>query len=259
MNSVVKRVALALLPPILVDVARWFRGGDHSAGISRKYWGLHDLDHQIEKYLNFDNGFYVELGANDGLLASNTFYYEKYRNWRGVLIEPAPNLFLKCRTNRSHRNTVICAACVSHDYKDEFVKIIYSDSMSVPVNLESDIGDNVEHAELGRQFLRPGETVFTFGAIARPLDDIMTEAKAPRLIDFLSLDVEGAEIEVLKGVDHSAFSFRYMLIECRDIAKLQNYLMPLGYRLLEKFNEHDYLFGRSGQSDLLLSTDGVFV
>jgi FkbM family methyltransferase len=209
---------------------------------ARQYWGLYDLDRQIEKYLDFDSGYFVELGANDGKLASNTFYYERSRNWRGVLIEPAPNLFMRCRDSRSAENHIVCAACVSFDYKDEFVKLLYSNSMSVSLNVETDIGDPAAHAELGRQFLTPDETVFAFGAIACTLNSILLEAKAPSRIDFFSLDVEGAEIEVLKGVDHTAFRFRYMLIECRDIARLSDYLEPLGYRLIEKFNEHDYMF-----------------
>ena len=208
----------------------------------RRYWGLRDLDEAIEKYLGFDSGYFVELGANDGKLASNTYYYENFRNWRGVLIEPAPNLFLQCRENRSAENHVVCAACVSFDYRDEFVRIVYSNSMSVSLNVESDIGDPRGHAELGRQFLRSDETVFEFGAVARTLNSILLEANAPRNIDFLSLDVEGAEIEVLKGVDHKTYRFRYMLIECRDIVRLNLYLKAADYRLLEKFNEHDYLF-----------------
>jgi hypothetical protein len=114
--------------------------------------------------------------------------------------------------------------------------------MSVSLNVETDVADPVAHAELGRQFLRPGETLFTFGALAVPLNSILLDANAPKLIDFLSLDVEGAELEVLKGIDHDAFRFRYMLVECRDLSRLANYLGPLQYSLLEKFNEHDYLF-----------------
>ena len=259
-NDRIRRLAILLLPPFVTNAIRALRrsaarnnaqalpvvseleSAPPPVPAVRSYWGLHDLDGQIEKYLNFDSGYFVELGANDGKLASNTFYYEKSRNWRGILIEPAPNLFLLCRENRSTENHIVCAACVSSEYKDEFVKIIYSNSMSVSLNVETDIGDPAAHAELGRQFLRPDETVFAFGAIARTLNSILQEAAAPPRIDFLSLDVEGSEIEVLKGVDHEAFRFRYMLIECRDIARLSDYLGPLRYRLVEKFNEHDYLF-----------------
>jgi FkbM family methyltransferase len=246
-----KRICLMLLPPLAAAAARLVRDYLHprigpAPLRTRKYWGLNDLDKQIEKYLDFNSGFYVELGANDGKLSSNTLYYEQARNWRGILIEPAPNLYLECRQNRSSRNNVVCAACVSFGYKDEFVKIAYSDSMSVSLNVESDIADAMAHAELGRQFLRPGQTIFTFGALARTLNSILIEEKAPETIDFLSLDVEGAEIEVLKGVDHAAFKFRYMLIECRNFGKLEQYLGPLNYRMVERFNEHDYLFEHAG-------------
>ena len=114
--------------------------------------------------------------------------------------------------------------------------------MSVSLNVETDIADPLAHAELGRQFLRPGETVFTFGAIARSLSSILVDANAPKLIDFLSLDVEGSELDVLKGVDHEIFRFRYMLIECRNLPRLDSYLQSKRYHLVERFNEHDYLF-----------------
>jgi FkbM family methyltransferase len=208
----------------------------------RSYRGLNQLDRQIEKYLDFDGGFFVELGANDGLFQSNTWYYEAQRGWRGVLVEPAPNLFIECRRNRIPSTHVACAACVGFDYSEEFVRIVYSNAMSVSIGLETDLVDPLAHAELGRQFLREGETVFTFGALARPLNTILQDASAPLLIDFLSLDVEGAEVEVLKGIDHETYRFRFMLIECRDIERLQGYLALLGYELAERFNEHDYLF-----------------
>jgi len=47
---------------------------------------------------------------------------------------------------------------------------------------------------------------------------------------------------LLKGIDHELFKFRYLLVECRDIAKLEGYLKPLNYRMVDKFDEHDYLF-----------------
>jgi len=208
----------------------------------QRYWGLQELDRQIEKYLDFDDGYFVELGANDGCFQSNTLHYERFRGWHGVLIEPSPDRYQRCRDNRLPRDHIVNAACVSFGYTGQTVEMIYSNAMSVSLNVESDIGDPAAHAELGRQFLGPNETVFSFHAPASTLNSILLEARAPARVDFLSLDVEGAEIEVLKGVDHEAFRFRYMLIECRDIARLSDYLEPLGYRLIEKFNEHDYLF-----------------
>lgn len=208
----------------------------------KQYFGLNNLDEKLEKYLNYDDGFFVELGANNGVHQSNTLYYEKFRNWTGVLIEPTLHNFLQCKANRSRKTRVFCNACTSFDYKDKFVEIIYSNLMSISKGLESDISDPDAHAKEGRQFLHPLEENISFGAVAKPLNSILRDANAPTLIDFLSLDVEGAEIEVLKGVNHDEFKFKYMCIECRNIDKLTEYLASKGYRLVEKLTHWDYVF-----------------
>lgn len=218
-----------------------------------KYFSLNQLDRKLEKYVDYDGGYFVELGANDGVTQSNSLYFEKYRNWRGVLVEPAPQNFLKCQQNRSLRNSIYCAACVSFDYSQEFVRIAYSNLMSTPVSLESDIPDPRAHAALGDRFLGGGETVFEFGALARTLNSLLLDAGAPTRIDFLSLDVEGAELEVLKGVDHQTFRFKYLLVECRDFSRLNSYLRNQGYSFVEKLSEQDYLFTadeRAGEEDV---------
>jgi FkbM family methyltransferase len=214
-----------------------------------KYFSLNQLDRKLEKYVDYDNGYFVELGANDGVTQSNSLYFEKSRNWRGLLVEPAPQNFLKCRQNRSPSDSIYCAACVSFDYDKEFVRIAYSNLMSTPVSLESDIKDPHAHAKLGGQFLGSGETVFEFGAVARTLNSLLLDARAPTMIDFLSLDVEGAELEVLKGVDHNAFRFKYILVECRDFPRLSVYLENLGYRFVTKLSGQDYLFADVEQAD----------
>ena len=84
--------------------------------------------------------------------------------------------------------------------------------------------------------------MFEFDAVARTLQSLLIEAGSPHEIDFLSLDVEGTEFEVLKGIDHEVFRFKFMLIECRDFSRIQNYLGKQGYRFVDKLAEHDYLF-----------------
>ena len=54
----------------------------------KQYFGLNKLDKKVLKYLNYNRGFFVELGANDGISQSNTLHFEKYKNWKGILIEP---------------------------------------------------------------------------------------------------------------------------------------------------------------------------
>lgn len=208
----------------------------------RKYYGVQNLDEKLEKYVNFDNGYYVELGANDGMNQSNTYYFEKFRNWRGILIEPSPHNFLKLLANRSAENQMHCNACVSFDFKEPFVGIVYSNLMSSPLNLESDIKDPASHAAIGKDFLEKTDRIFTFGAVAKTLNQIFIDSKAPNLMDLLSLDVEGAEMEVLKGIDHDVYRFKFMCIENRDIEKMKAYLADKDYEFIEALSVHDYLF-----------------
>ena len=210
--------------------------------LAGKYSGLNQLDRKLEKYVDYNNGYFVELGANDGLKQSNSLYFEKYRGWRGLLIEATPQNFLKCRRNRAQRSDVYCAACVSFDYDQEFVRMVYSDLMTAPINSKSDINDPRAHAQLGRQYLSKDEINFEFGAIARTLNSLLLEASSPNQIDFLSLDVEGFEQEVLQGVNHETFRFKYILVECRDVDRMSTYLNNNGYHLVEKLSVHDYLF-----------------
>ena len=60
----------------------------------RKFNALNQLDKKMLDYINFSNGFFIECGANDGVNQSNTWYFEKYLNWHGILIEPLKNKFI---------------------------------------------------------------------------------------------------------------------------------------------------------------------
>lgn len=212
-----------------------------------EFFGVNQLDKTLLDYLNFEEGYFVELGANDGINQSNTFHLEKFKGWKGVLVEPIPHNFLNCLKIRSQKTHVFSNACVSFEYHEKFVEIQYSNLMSVSLNLESDISDPISHANLGKQFLSESEKVFTFGAVARTLQSILEEARSPSLIDLLSLDVEGSEIEVLKGINHDKYKFKYICIECRDINKMEKYLNSKGYRLIKQLSVHDFLFENAMQ------------
>ena len=57
----------------------------------KKFNALNNIDKRLLEYLNYPNGFFIECGANDGVNQSNTWYFEKNLNWKGILIEPLEN------------------------------------------------------------------------------------------------------------------------------------------------------------------------
>ena len=77
---------------------------------------------------------------------------------------------------------------------------------------------------------------------AKTLNSILLEVNAPKMIDFLSLDVEGAEFEVLNGIDFDTFSFKYLIIESYEFDRLNKFLIDKNYKYINKFNFNDYLF-----------------
>ena len=112
--------------------------------------------------------------------------------------------------------------------------------MTTTLGIESDILDPVIHAKDGSKFW--GGDSFRFFAHAKTLNTILDDAGSPTSINFLSLDVEGVELEVLRGVDHLKYRFQYLCIESRSFETLNEYLELNGYRYIKSLSPLDYLF-----------------
>jgi len=205
------------------------------------FYSLNNLDKKMLKYINYKNGYYVEIGANDGIVQSNTLYFEKKLNWSGLLIEPIKHNFEKLRINRSSRNSFEESACVSFTHLDKDVNMIYSNLMSTVLNPKNEISDPNFHAKIGEKFLNK-ESIYQLQVPATPLNNILKKHHTPKRIDFFSLDVEGFEYEVLNGIDHVEYRFNYILVESRNINKMQKFLSSNSYKMIDQLSHHDYLF-----------------
>ena len=210
-------------------------------------FGIHALDIEVIKLIKpSTSGFFVELGANDGLRQSNSYILQRNFSWGGLLIEPNPARFEECVINRSFSGNVhfCCAACVPFAFDQSSIKLCNSDLMSVAFNLDVSNEDAMSHSKLGSQFLKNPALSYTFFASARTLTDILDDAMAPPKIDFLSLDVEGNELSVLQGLDFEKYSADWILVESRDDS-IAEFLCPLGYSLYHTFDHNsrrDQLF-----------------
>ena len=205
-----------------------------------RYFGLNGIDQKLSKILDFENGYFVELGANDGVMQSNTLFFEYFKAWRGVLIEPHQQTYNRLIKNRATENSFWNAACVGFDFKKSEIELVYSNLMTSPIEGRNEISDPKLHAESGQRYW--GGSSYTFKAPAKTLNQILKDSKSPEIMDLLSLDVEGAELEVLSGLNHSEFRFKYICIETSNFLALQSFLKSHNYIFSMHLSKHDYLF-----------------
>ena len=172
------------------------------------------------------NGFFVEFGATDGVLLSNTFLLEKGFAWQGICAEPNPKFFENLKINRR--------CTVSDNY------ISGETGKEVEFILASAYGSSQEYArEDGhcdkRIAYRNAGQVTTIVSIS--LHDFLKQHNAPREIDYLSIDTEGSEYEILQAFPFDQWDIRLLTIEHNftehrvDIRKL---LEREGYRCTEQ-------------------------
>lgn len=168
-------------------------------------------------------GFFVEAGAYDGVGFSNTYILESL-GWRGLLVEAHPDAVVACRRNRP--NSIVEHAALGPDGCHGMVDFTCAEDRNGAGYL-SFLGESRLHLE---QCKKHECTMRSVRVPMNSLNSLLT-GRTER-VNFLSLDVEGMELEVLKGFELDRFSPSLVLIEYqwddRDIA-LHRYLEAKGY------------------------------
>lgn len=203
------------------------------------HYALNELDRKLEKYLDFDNGVFVEAGANNGLRQSNSLYFEMRRGWRGVLVEAVPALYEECRRNRP-RAQAVWAALGSPAQVPGTAAIRFAGLMSV---VKGGMGSDEEedaHVAAGCevQKIEAYETSAPYSTLSHILDRCGLNE-----VDFLSLDVEGFEAQALEGLDLDRHRPRFILVEARYREAVDKQLLG-HYEVVDVLSHHDVLYRR---------------
>lgn len=198
------------------DLARARRELFERGGSDRySHPSLHGLDRALAELLPAGPGFFVEAGAYDGFIQSNTYWLERFRGWRGVLIEPVPHLFDRARRQRPNATVVNCAL-VPADYPETTVTLRYGGLMSTVRGARGAGADEESHVSAGDMF-GLDDVGHEVRVPARTLTSVLEEVRAPAEFELLSLDVEGFEASVLHGLDLDRFAPRVLLLEMHDV------------------------------------------
>ena len=210
------------------------------ARLVNPYYGLNNLDQSISQFIGTENGLYIEIGGNDGINQSNTKYFEQQFGWSGILIEADPKQFKKMKRNRSTNNHFANFACVSFEFKDSKISLIRGNLMSSVVDKNNHIQDPIAHAGTDQSNHRKPSSILEVPVTT--LTNILDQLKISEPIKFMSLDVEGYELEVLKGLDFEKYRVEWICVEIREFEILNNFLVTQGYTYISKLSFHDYLY-----------------
>lgn len=175
-----------------------------------------------------ENGYFVDLASNHWQVLSNTYRMEAFNKWQGVCIEPHPMYLEGLLSNRKCK--VFTCAVGSND--NEIVKFRF---------LKGDKG--VFAGVVGEGMDNEGSQADDKEVASVSLTTLLDFAKAPAVMDYLSLDVEGGEFQVVKGLDHSKYTFHVVTVE-RPKANTHHALARAGYRfvyMMTTFGECIYL------------------
>jgi FkbM family methyltransferase len=195
-----------------------------SARLSRP--ALHGMDMKLDELFDRDGGSFLEAGGFDGYTQSNTYYLERFRGWRGILVEPMPELAAEARLNRPRARVVQCAL-VGDGYDGDAIEMEFGDLMTTVQGVHED-GWAAQGVALGWRDRR------TERVPARTLSQIL-DAAGLQEVDLLSLDVEGYEAQALSGLDFERHAPKWILVEMHDLAAGRAKIGPL---LGERYVEH---------------------
>ena len=174
-------------------------------------------------------GYFVEFGAADGIDLSNTYLLETDFSWSGILAEPARVWKKKLQANRP--NSSIETLCV---WKDSHSNLLFNETDHPELSTIDSFSDKDGHRNT-RRAIRKYE-VQTIS-----LNDLLRKHQAPKYIDYLSIDVEGSEYEILNAFDFDEFDFGIITVE-HNYAPQRELIMALlashGYK--RKFEDISY-------------------
>jgi FkbM family methyltransferase len=147
-------------------------------------------------FKGYKNGIFFDVGSHDGITINNTLYFEKNNNWTGVNIEPIKEIYNKLVINRPNCNNINIAIC-NNEGNAEFILVNgYSEMIS---GLKNEY-DNRHLNRLNNELKQYGGTAKNIMVKTKKIETICDEHNIKH-INYLSIDVEGAEFEVIKSIN----------------------------------------------------------
>ena len=204
---------------------------------NEKYTSQAGQDKMIKKNF-FDgkkNGFFIEIGAYDGISGSNCYHFERFLNWDGIAIEPSNIQFEKLKKNRKCK---VLNNAISDEVKEvEFIE--------VTEGLTQMSGINDSSFERNFKIISNNQASKTDSIKLKTItfDEIVPKNKD---IDYLSIDIEGGEMNLLKSIDFKTNNIKVISVE-NNIPKEQNFknfFEEINFTYLDRIGQDEIFYNR---------------
>ena len=193
--------------PVSFDSAPYSHFADFSDSQSQLLQDLFVLETCRRKR----GGFFVEVGVGDGVHLSNTHLLESRFGWSGILAEPNPRFHESIASSRRAILDKRAVYCVTGEQLP-FLCVTDAPELSVLNGYAAD------------GYQRSGQQI-DVGTVS--LADLLREHGAPRVIDYISIDTEGSELEVLRGMDFDRYDVRILTVEHNNVPARRDAILGL--------------------------------
>jgi len=201
-----------------------------------KYYSQHGQDKYLDEYIfnKKEKGFFVDIGAHDGITFNNTYFFEKYRKWNGMCIEPIPEVFEKLDKNR---DCIKIKGCIgAENGVSSFLKI-----QGYPEML-SGLIDNYDKRHLDRierEIQKYGGDKSLITVKCFNINDLLQKYNISH-IDYCSVDVEGSEFTIIESIDFRRYKIDVFSIENNySSLAIRDFMFSVGYDLITSLNCDD--------------------
>ena len=211
------------------------------------FYSQYKQDEYLETHIfkGYKNGIFMDIGAHDGVSLNNTLYFEKYKNWSGYNIEPIQKVYDKLITNRPNSVNINCAVS-NNDGTEEFIcNTGYTEMLS---GLKKTY--DVRHFyRLENENKQMGSTTEVIRINTKKIETICNEYNIKN-INYLSIDVEGGEFEVIKSIN-----FDKVFI---DVIEFENNYNDTSIPIIQFLEEKNYVLLNKSIDIFMIHKNSIF-
>jgi len=201
-----------------------------------KYSSQYQQDHFLDQrvFNKKEGGFFLDIGAADGVCFSNTYFFETFRKWDGICIEPNPVVFEQLKKNR--RCAKVNAAIAEKAGRARYLKVEgYAEMLSGLV----DYYEKDHLARIDNEIRQYGGSKTEIEVETLNINDLLRERNIHH-IDYCNIDVEGAEYEILKTIDFDDLEIDVLTVENNyGSPDMRDFMASRNYRLIAQLGCDD--------------------